>query len=728
MRFSPCGKASGVDEKQIVAYVDPWSVVAGDTLDVMVSCQTAGQFRAELVELISGDSRPHGTGFRERPIPTSFTGVHTGRKQALRPGSYAVLPDIPSLRKMSLCLYVYPTLLARDRQPIASGDGLVLEIRNGRLSALLDGGRLELDVPMRLRRWQRVLVTYESASGRLGLAQRSFGSGVGERNSDWDARAITVESRQLAACDWLLAAELTDGRINAGFNGRLESPRLVGDAITPDVADSLLGTASVTHVALLGAWDFAQGIATEQIFDLSPAKRHGWTMQMPTRAVRGVRWDGSVQRWQDDPDQYGAIHFHEDDLVDAGWTPDFSWTVPADVPSGVYAVKLSLGGSVDYVPFFIRPGRGQKKAPIAYLASTATYLAYANQRFDDMDGTIGDFKPRYPEDHWLRRHPEVGLSLYDYHADGSGVHFSSRLRPVLNMRPKITTWSFNADTNITNWLHGIGQLFDVITDEDLHRSGAEILDGYRVVITGTHPEYYSTAMLDALEQWLDGGGRLMYLGGNGFYWRIAYHPDNPAIIEVRRAESGTRAWMSEPGEYYHQLSGEYGGLWRRLGRPPNLLVGVGFAAQGFDGATYYRLQPGALDERVSFIMDGVAASDVIGNHGTQGGGAAGEEIDRLDEALGSPPHAICIASSENHRPGMLRVVEEIHMTHLELQGPKVRADMVFFETPAGGAVFSTGSISYAGALAHNGFDNDIARITGNVLERFLDGSPFDYPG
>jgi N,N-dimethylformamidase len=219
----------------------------------------------------------------------------------------------------------------------------------------------------------------------------------------------------------------------------------------------------------------------------------------------------------------------------------------------------------------------------------------------------------------------------------------------------------------------------------------------------------------------------MYMGGNGFYWRITYCPDNPGIIEVRRAEDGTRAWIAEPGEYYHQFTGEYGGLWRRLGRPPNQMVGVGFAAQGFDGGTYYRLQPGALDDRVSFIMQGVEASDVVGDYGTQGGGAAGEEIDRLDQALGSPPHAICIASSENHRPGMLRVTEEIHMSQLELQGPKVRADMVFFETPSGGAVFSTGSISYAGSLAHNGFENDIARMTGNVLKRFLDETPFDYP-
>ncbi len=716
-----------VDEKQIVAYLDPWSVTAGDTLDVMVSCMSSGQFSAELVELISGDSRPHGTGFVEEKRSAAFEGVHTGRRQTLNPGSYAVLPDIPSVTRISLCLYVYPTLLARDWQPLAGGDGLVVEFRDGSLAASLDGEGLKLGPALKLRRWHQVLLSYDSQSGRLGLAQRVLGVGVAEQDGDWHEEAVTVSKRQLAACDWLLGAALVDGALKTGFNGRLEAPRLVGDALATDVAASLLSTEAVTHVALLGAWDFSQGINTEQLTDLSPGKRHGWTMQMPTRGVKGVHWDGSVQSWLEDPSQYGAIHFHEDDLVDAGWTPDFSWNVPDDLPSGVYAVKLSLGGSVDYVPFFIRPGPRAEKAKVAFLASTATYLAYANQRLGFSGGIFGDAKPKNPEDAYLLAHPEVGYSLYEYHADGSGVHFSSRLRPVLNARPKTVPWSFNADTNIVNWLKGTEQRFDVITDDDLHREGAALLEDYRVVITGTHPEYYSTQMLDGLRDWLGDGGRLMYMGGNGFYWRIAYHPDNPAIIEVRRAEDGTRAWIAEPGEYYHQFTGEYGGLWRRLGRPPNQLVGIGFAAQGFDGGTYYRLQPGALDERAAFLMEGVTASEVIGDYGTQGGGAAGEEIDRLDTALGSPEHALCLASSENHRPGMLRVTEEIHMSQTELQGPKVRADMVFFETPSGGAVFSTGSISYAGALAHNNFDNDIARITGNALKRFLDPTPFDYP-
>ena len=60
--------------------------------------------------------------------------------------------------------------------------------------------------------------------------------------------------------------------------------------------------------------------------------------------------------------------------------------------------------------------------------------------------------------------------------------------------------------------------------------------------------------------------------------------------------------------------------------------------------------------------------------------------------------------------------------------PKVRADMVFFECPKGGAVFSTGSIAFAGSLAHDDYDNSICRLTTNVLRRFSDPKPFPEPG
>ena len=67
--------------------------------------------------------------------------------------------------------------------------------------------------------------------------------------------------------------------------------------------------------------------------------------------------------------------------------------------------------------------------------------------------------------------------------------------------------------------------------------------------------------------------------------------------------------------------------------------------------------------------------------------------------------------------------EELTHTHSANTGetcPFVRYDMVFYETPHGGAVFSTSSIAWAGALSHNSYTNNVSRLTENVIRRFLD--------
>jgi N,N-dimethylformamidase len=511
----------------------------------------------------------------------------------------------------------------------------------------------------------------------------------------------------------VLAARLNEGVQNSCFNGKLEQVRLANDSDET-----------------IAQWQFQNGAAdaggyNDEFFDSGVLHLNGRFHNCPVRATKGYRWDASVHDYRHNPEHYAAVHFHDDDMTDARWTPTMTWTVPDELRSGQYALKLIQGQDVDYIPFFLRAAPHHKKSHVAYLAPTATYLAYANQRL----AFSGEFASmvKNENDAYLKDHIEVGLSLYEHHSDGSGVHYSSYLRPVLNLKPRGTMWAFNADTNITAWLNHLEIPFDVITDEDLQREGAELLSEYNVVVTGTHPEYYSANMLDGVEGYLEQGGRMMYMGGNGFYWKIAYHPDNPAIIEVRRAEDGTRAWMAESGDYHHSFDGELGGLWRRNGRPPNQIVGIGFAAQGFDGATHYRVTESAKNSRAAFIFEGTSGNEVIGNYGSVEGGAAGQEIDRWDPDLGSPEHAIVLASSENHKPGMLRVVEELSMSVVFLQGSKVRADMTFFETPAGGAVFSTGSITYSGSLAHDGYNNDICRITTNVLRRFSDPTLFDYP-
>jgi N,N-dimethylformamidase len=304
------------------------------------------------------------------------------------------------------------------------------------------------------------------------------------------------------------------------------------------------------------------------------------------------------------------------------------------------------------------------------------------------------------------------------------VIYSSRLRPILNTRPKRALWNFNADLHIIDWLEATVQAYDVIDDETLHAEGLPLLEPYRCVITGTHPEYHSTDMLESLAAYLDRGGRLIYLGGNGFYWRIGWHAELPGVIEVRR-DAGTRTWTSEPGDMHLSTTGEPGGLWRSGGRAPQRLVGVGYASEGFDSGSPYHRLPDSSNPRVAFIFEGIGEGP-IGDYGAFGGAAA-LELDIVNTKLGTPPHALRLASSAGHSNIYVLTPEELNTNYPGTDGiesPLVRADMVFFETPAGGAVFSTGSIGWAASLAHAGYDNDVARITGNVLRRFLDPAPF----
>ena len=119
---------------------------------------------------------------------------------------------------------------------------------------------------------------------------------------------------------------------------------------------------------------------------------------------------------------------------------------------------------------------------------------------------------------------------------------------------------------------------------------------------------------------------------------------------------------------------------------------------------------------------GIATRDeVIGDFGVLGDGAAGIELDGVDESLGSPPDTIVLARSTGHSAYYMQSPDEIVFNHAAVTGDtneRVRADMIYSTLPSGAGVFATGSISWAASLGWNGYDNNVAKLTGNVLRRF----------
>lgn len=737
---------------RILGYCDRISVRPGDVVRFMLSTPPPlGPLQTGVVRIFCATDHPAGPGLRLVPIASDADGFIPAREQPIRLGSNVVVDATAAVVRassFSLGLFVWPTLPGRGRQVLASrwsdttraGFALCLDESGGLAFRLGDGsgatGAVSTGRPLLAREWYFVAASYDAATGAVCLLQEP----LQEHPFAADAASVTGEASiapwpqegaPLVFASW---REAGDVRAATGehFNGKIARPRLLSKALPAQALGDLRIDPLPATLApwLVGDWDLSRSIPGDAIEDVSGNGLHGRAVNGPTRGVTGPNWIGRSLDWTVTPEEYGAIHFHDDDLTDCCWDADV--TVPVgDWPSGLYALRVTAadGSTAEFLPFYVRAPKGGATAQALYLASTATYLAYTNlHRFHRSvsEPIAGKLIVMTAEDLYLNAHPELGLSTYDTHGDGSGVVYSSRLRPDLENRVRGRLWNFSLDTLLLDWLDRMGEGVDVATDEDLHREGASLLAPYRVVLTGSHPEYYSLAMLDALEAHTRQGGRLMYLGGNGFYWRIAWHPTTPGILENRRALGGTRTFATPPEESRLSFSGESGGTWRSQGRAPQKIAGVGFAAQGFNSSTWFVRQADAKNPRAAFVFDDVAEGP-IGYYGLGDGGAAGIEIDRFERDLGSPAHALVLASSTGHTSDYRLATEEMLVNDGMTDGTNsenVRADMVFFETPRGGAVFSTGSIAWIAALPHNGYDNDVAQITLNVLRRFLDPEPF----
>ena len=742
----------------LIAYLDKISAAPGDRVEVKVGSYGAKSYRADLRRLIQGDINPQGPGYRDEPVSIDLGGERPARAQKILPGSYVTANDrgdvLAALASFTIAVPVQPTARGGIRTVLSiagrSADLLRIGLdSDGRPQMMLsDRPCLTLPEPAALGRWSVLIASHDAEAGVAELAMIPT-TELGELRSAVNAQARMAPGWSAKGAVNTLIGASTGPSLH--FDGKIDSPAVWAAPLgVQEAAMRLCEPARlIRDPRLVAFWDFSQLMETTAVRDASPHRLDGTTVQTPARASTGWRWLGQAQDWRVRPDLYSAIHFHSDDITDAGWDTDFSFRIPEGLKSGVYAVRLVPDGKeVDafYCVLAVRPSHALPTGnSVCFLLPTASYLAYANHRSGlDVPGTeIGMGRLVELDRHhlFLQEHPEVGSSFYETHGDGSGVFYSSRLRPILDLQPKVkgflggfgsNIWQFNADTHITGWLEREGIAYDVITDEDLHAEGLSLLRRYRVVITGTHPEYQSLASLDALQAFVDRGGRLMYLGGNGFYWRISFSPHHPGVIECRRSESGIRPWEPGHGQYHHAFTGEHGGLWRRNGRSSALLTGVVMAAQGFDIGEPYYLTPAAADPRVRFLFDGLPyeTGRQIGGFGLSGGGAAGLEVDRADLRLGTPRHALVIASSHRHTDVYLLPPEELLDPTPDWSGTQtelIRADLVFFETDGGGAVFSTGSIAWAGAIAWNGYDNEIARLTSNALRRFDDPAPFILP-
>ena len=787
--------------RTIVGYCWPWTVRPGESLDFMVSTYADGPYDAELVRVICGDYWPAENMGKEVVVEAPFVGSYSGRHQETYPGSFAEIEPCAALNAIesfTVQCFVFPSLVLKkeeklrpypeviqplegtgikelehsiDEQTIVArwderaqrGWSLYMD-REGRLSFKVGAGKDEiykvvLPLPVLAERWFLVSAHYDSERKVIRIDAEHI-DGSFSREFAWKPQTNCAELP--SDFDVPQTAALRFGAVtgvpgnNSGhaaaqtLNGKLDSIRLTHGVLNAEDVHVLSGLAIPRGMAgkIIGFWDFGKGVGTTKVHDLSPNNLHGKTVNLPDRAVVGVRWDGNTEEWMVKPDHYSACYFHDDDLYDAEWASDFSYTVPGDLPSGIYAAKLKHNGFVEHIPFFVAPPMHQPSSKAAFLVPTVTYAAYANfdqhitafwqRKVKQEDDSVKVFKQSMFSDAlfgtykdetvFLATHPGLGKGVYRRHADGADCRHASQKHP--NLVTKLFGATHLAmDTFFTAWLDAAGTEVDIITDDLLHKEGLDLLKDYRVVMNGHHPEYYSEAMLDAVEAYLDQGGRWMYVGGNGYWWSTPFHPELPGVVEVRKDGAGYvpgSYWA--PQELFNEFDGRGGGVWEHNHRPAQRLVGVGVQSGTYSAKTSpYCRNAESDDSRVEFIFEGVEER-TIGDFGLVGGGAAGLETDAYNPHLGSPAHALVLATSTSfEKPWSWPIGGGFSEEDWSLNFEHPRADMVFFETPKGGAVFSVGSMCWAGALCHNNYNNNVAKITSNVLKRFMDDEPFEMP-
>lgn len=752
---------------RIFGYCSPWSVKPGDELSFMISAEGVTEARAMLVRLIHGDENPAGPGFIEEEIPGAAPEHLHVRRQFTQKGSFAEVAGMETHDvaggSFTLAGFICPTAPGGKRQTllgrwdIAGSQGWALGITpEGHLEFWAGNGddvdQVTAEVPLTPRTWYFVAATYDAATGQARLMQlgrrgryngrvgpvvpQDLDSVVGAKLRLRPFAAIAeVPFLWAGASDW---NEMRGRFVGTLYNGKIDRTGLWSRALSDAELTSFADSGSFPGDGAVALWDTSTGYTEtgidDRIRDTGPHGLHAEGVNRPVRGMTGWNWQGRDDCFRLNPGQYGGVHFHDDALTDCKWEPTVEWTVPKGLRSGVYALRLTTDGAEDHVPFFVRAEK--PKAPIAVLMSTFTYLAYANEHLAYEAPIAQAITAHTPiltkRDVDFVKLNEFGLSTYDHHSDGAGCCYSSYLRPILNIRPRFRLsamgfpWALPADLSLIWWLEMAGYEYEILTDHDLHAEGAEALKPYNVVINCTHPEYYSERMMDGTEDYLAQGGRVVYPGGNGYYWVSGLRDDAPEVMEVRKLDTGSRAWQAEAGEGYLASTGERSGLWRSRGRAPQKIVGIGFTAEGMDRSTHFERMPDSFHKRADWIFAGIGDTEKIGDFGLGLDGSAGIEIDRYDLALGTPPHTLLLGMADGFSDNYPLVSEEITYAFPGrggTQDPQVRADITFFTTAQDGACLSIGSIAWSMALPFNGGDNNVARVMKNVLDAFQRPGP-----
>ena len=506
------------------------------------------------------------------------------------------------------------------------------------------------------------------------------------RGQSWESRsrASGAIHCELPACDYNVALAKAgfgskivrlDANTSRPYHFRLLSDSLVGYAWPKCVRSGEMSEFRVHSVEpyKLELWRY--GWEKELIAGL------GWHDEHGPRAVMQVTPDGDYTQTGVNWNKIGYLSPHHLQKV-AG--PD---------RSGLFYFHAStMSGSRFTFPWVVAPAT--PSAPVAVVLSDMNWNAYNNfggrSNYIHADGFPAT--PTINARQELKRYQDVNHQTWG--CDAYAPLSFERPEPINHIEPaeKITDPIRGRSANhvaptewrLLGWLEREGFSYDVFSETQLHR-GVLDLTKYRVLVLGPHPEYWTRLMYDKVKAWVfQAKGKLMYLGGNGLNCEVEMLDGYRMICQNTKITSLYPAGMG----------GAESRFARRHESEANLL-GVVFDPRGIMTAAPYRVIDGG---HWTFADTGLRTGDLFGIrslHERCPGGASGHETDKISKQ-NSPKNVALLAKGENADGG--------------------GAEMVYFDTPSGGAVFSAGSICWISSLV---VDEALSRVTAHVLRRML---------
>ena len=722
---------------RIVGYTPFWHLKPGVHVSVHVSTEL-DRYWTRLIRFLGAITETEDWTKRTTSIPSSAAGPFEGKRHPIVRGSHVTVRHLHYSGPVTISVGVWlrepPTIEStvlhtefahEDIDLLADTDGALI------VGSRDDSGFLALSstgLSLGSKQWYEVGMAVDCDAGTIAVSVRSRASG--DTTQTKVLHDCSTSSELLSISVGGIRGDNLDGAdalLQGNLDGKVEHLRLWSPT-----ADALRDIVREAAGQPVGHWDFSALPYRDEIKDLRGRFPDAIITNAPTRAVTSSEWCGQVTDFTKSPELYAAVFLHRDDLSDARWPAAFELTVPDDTPSGAYCLILSEQPDPNYadptsfypIPLFVAPSAG-RASEIALVLPTFSYRSYANNTlYEDADPGLyelkGPTRSAIVYDYCVE---EQLRSLYCSHPDNSGVHIASLLRPQASVRPDLVsqlhsfTHQLSADLEIIQWLETLEASYDVLTDEQLHLEGSAALRPYRIALTGSHPEYSTNALLDAYAGYLDGGGNLLYLGGNGFTLRVAIDAAKPWLQELRRGDAGA-IWDDAPGESRHQVDGELGGLWRRIGRPPNLLTGLGYSAIGFSGdGTYVAPARPDLAKLPSRLRD------VIARLGDAAFGVAGLELDCYDTLLGSNPDAVIFGQLNEVPAGYTPTGEYLAPLMPDPTAAinsSLRSHLIYQRNRGGGHTASFGSIRWASALNKPGDPARVNAITTAALLDFLE--------